>query len=62
MGLWAEVVIIKHISKCLLLYKNGGVVMSTIILEYKRPELIKVDILTDTQGLSLACGSIDPGC
>lgn len=36
--------------------------MSTIILEYKKPELIKVDILTDTQGLSLACGSTTPGC
>ena len=33
----------------------------TIVLEYKKPELIEIDILTDTQGLSLACGS-KPGC
>lgn len=35
--------------------------MSTIILEYKKPELIQIDILSDTQGLSLACSSVD-GC
>ena len=36
--------------------------MSKIIMEYNKPELLKVNILTDTQGLSLACGSDTPGC
>ncbi len=36
--------------------------MEIIIMEYQKPELIKVDIFTDTQGLSLACGSASTGC